>query len=45
MNKVKVKELKRFVDVMFPKKVGDKSFFRLVKRTYKGANGFNNRDK
>jgi hypothetical protein len=35
MNKKKVKELRKFVELMFPEKVGDRKFFRVVKESYK----------
>ena len=36
MNGSKARELRKFVEVMFPDKVGDKAFLRIVKKTYKG---------
>ena len=37
MNKKRVKELKKFIEIKFPEMVGDKSFFRMVKKTFKAS--------
>lgn len=35
MNGKKVKELKKFISIQFPHRVGDKTFFKKVKKRYK----------
>ena len=35
MNKKRVKELRKFIEISFPNKVGDKNFFRMVKKQFK----------
>ena len=38
MNKKRVKELREFVKVSFPERVGDKGFFRTVKKMFVASN-------
>ena len=39
LNKKRVKELRKFVEVFFPQKVGDKNFFRNIKTKFKAQHG------